>query len=187
MKGGKGSYSVEQEWYPDTAEGSWPGPEPNWYGVSQPPGAATGTWVDPSEQEQPMLNLGMPDASWEPSGWQFPPSRRTFRPCYPSTCNMILDEASSGRFEALRRDDNSQQCIMMMTPDPADAGEHQYASFICTPPPQLANLSDDGSTGAGGDSAARWGTTGGDSAARRGATSPGGQQFPSAPSIAAGA
>ena len=76
---------------------------------------------------------------------------------------------------------------MMMTPDPAKAGEHQHASLICTPPPQLANLSDDGSTGAGGDSTARWGTTGRNSAARWGTTSPGSQLFPSAPCVAAGA
>ena len=111
-----------------------------------------------------MLNLGMPDASWEPSGWQFPPSRRTFKPSYPYLCNMLLNETTSGRFEALGCDDSSQQCILMMTPDSADAGEHQHASFICTPTSLNPRQGDVGgeaaarqlpADGAGGDDAAR--------------------------------
>ena len=105
-KGGKGTYSVEQEWYPDATEGSWGWPEPPWSGIPQ--GFPTMGGAHPNEQEHYMLNLGMSAPSLEPTGWQVPSSRRTFKPGYPATCNALIGETTSGRFEVLGRDDNPQ-------------------------------------------------------------------------------
>ena len=97
-KGGKGTYNMEQEWFPD----------PNWYA----------SWEEPKEPEyQPLFNQGLQDPTREPSGWEVPPPRRTFKPSpFPVQATPWLT-GIHGRFEALSSDDPFQHRIKMLTPE----------------------------------------------------------------------
>ena len=60
---GKGTYTMEEEWIPDF---SWS--DPSCYAT-----AAAGAWDEQKEQEYLMLNRGLPEPRWEPSGWEASP------------------------------------------------------------------------------------------------------------------
>ena len=93
---------MEQEWFPD----------PNWYS----------SWEEPKEPEyQPrlgmMINPGVQDPTWQPSGWEVPPPRRTFKPSQFPVTPIPWLTSTQGRFGALSTDDSFQHRIMMLTPE----------------------------------------------------------------------
>ena len=101
-------------------------------------------WNEQGQEEQPMLNLGLPPLP----PWESPSPRRTFRPGAPPVPGhgkSKVQHISTGRFGPLIDEDVSYRCMMMLTPE---QDEHPSASPSKLPA-QLEPQADD-IAGAGG-------------------------------------
>ena len=159
-KGGKGAYTVEQEWCPTTSPPDTADAKATQMAAAQAALASAlanynslteaEAWNGQEQEVRQQFSLSQPP----PTPWESPSHSRTFRPSTIPAPDQGWKKITPGRFGALIEEDTPPQRILMLVPE---QDERPNASLLRTPAP-LNKVQD--SVSAGVEGSARFPDTG---------------------------